>query len=168
MGVVAASITPVGWLWFYVSTKFNFPSVRASLARRFPGFILFVKKGHLLGTMAQRLQDLNANKAPASPALGLWVGNLAGQTADAVFFSCPLQSAVTCAPRISEQLPHGNVPLHCPPAGKRHPQTQRISKACQGRATDMLCGIGQALLFLLPRTGLHCASVSSSVSEGGN
>jgi hypothetical protein len=53
--VVATSIMPVGWLWFYVSMKFNFPSVKASLATRFPGFILFIKKGHLLGSTTQKL-----------------------------------------------------------------------------------------------------------------
>lgn len=74
--VVPTSIMPVGWLWFYVSTKFNFPSVKASLAMRFPGSILFIKKGHLLGATAQNLQILNANKTPASLALRLWVGDL--------------------------------------------------------------------------------------------
>lgn len=59
---VATSIMPIGWLWLYIFTKLNFPSVKASLATRCAGFILFIKKGHLLGTKAQRLQDLNANK----------------------------------------------------------------------------------------------------------
>lgn len=90
----------------FVSPRNLISPMRASVATRFPGFILFIRKDHLLGIVEKRSSRPCVLTKPLLPQHQVsCISSPTGQTAKGFCSSPPLlASVVTCALRINGQF----------------------------------------------------------------